>query len=191
MILEPGQKEAWLEDPAIAFRVDKIFYHQEYKFDGDYLDDIALFKLKKPVTWSPRIRPVCLPKISHYLKSQQWGFVAGWGEMKNRKVSPKLLHVGMPVRSNETCMLNSPKKDKVFCAGEGLGKKDSCKGDSGGPFVMKLPDNIEETQSSWKVVGIVSHGPYPCAQKNEYGKYTRISNYVKWIQKTLKEEIRN
>jgi serine protease 56 len=57
---------------------------------------------------------------------------------------------------------------------------DSCAGDSGGPILCKEGDK-------WTIFGITSFGE-GCGKKGKYGIYTRLSNYIKWIQKTIREE---
>ena len=67
----------------------------------------------------------------------------------------------------------------MFCEGysqEILG--DACHGDSGGPFLMTL-------ENKWYLVGVVSWGE-GCGTENKFGFYTRISNYISWIQGIIK-----
>lgn len=86
----------------------------------------------------------------------------------------------------ETCQ-DSIKKAKttvnfsenMFCAGFPEGKKDSCQGDSGGPFSLRKGDRF------W-AAGIISWG-IGCGEAGKYGVYTRVGNYLDWIQKTMQE----
>ncbi len=64
--------------------------------------------------------------------------------------------------------------DNMFGAGYEEGGKDACQGDSGGPFV------IQNGSGTWVQTGVVSWG-IGCAQPNQYGVYTRLSNYNDWI----------
>ena len=56
---------------------------------------------------------------------------------------------------------------------------DSCKGDSGGPLLLK-GEGTERIQ-----IGIVSYGPRNCGSGLP-GVYTRVSAYIDWIQRNLK-----
>ena len=87
----------------------------------------------------------------------------------------------------ETCTQNirylfDLKPAKMFCAGIwSTGEKDSCQGDSGGPLV-----GVGNQEN--KIMGIVSWG-YGCADANSPGVYTKISNYIGWIENSVNEKI--
>ena len=55
------------------------------------------------------------------------------------------------------------------------GGMDSCQGDSGGPVAVR---NVEDTD--WLLMGITSWGS-GCAQPGRPGVYTKVSNYLNWI----------
>ena len=103
----------------------------------------------------------------------------------------KLKYVRLPVVDPKDCSDSLTKlrsegtsavpqeSTNMFCAGYPDGGQDSCEGDSGGPFAVQSQDHY------W-AAGIVSWG-VGCASPGRYGFYTRVSNYVAWIQKTMKE----
>lgn len=65
----------------------------------------------------------------------------------------------------------------VLCAGSVQGGKGSCRGDSGGPVMLKTGPN------QWTLVGIVSRG-HGCALEGFPGIYTPLinENYLNWIK---------
>lgn len=69
--------------------------------------------------------------------------------------------------------------NNMFCAGMHEGEKDSCSGDSGGPFA--LIDN-----GKFWAAGVVSWG-IDCGKKGTYGIYTKVVNYLDWINKTMEQ----
>jgi hypothetical protein len=50
------------ETPAIMRAVSAVIRHRNFDVNT-YNHDIALLKLRKPVTFTKRVRPVCLPQL--------------------------------------------------------------------------------------------------------------------------------
>lgn len=59
-------------------RVDYISLHPEY-IDNGFVNDIALVRLERAVTFSDHIRPVCLP--AKPVMTDTICFVTGWGQI--------------------------------------------------------------------------------------------------------------
>uniref|UniRef100_A0A673VB47 Kallikrein related peptidase 13 n=1 Tax=Suricata suricatta TaxID=37032 RepID=A0A673VB47_SURSU len=91
---------------------------------------------------------------------------------------PTLQCANIQLRSDEECHQVYPGKitPNMLCAGTKEGGKDSCEGDSGGPLIC-----------NGTLHGIISWGDFPCGQPNRPGVYTRVSQYVVWIQETIKK----
>jgi len=119
--------------------------------------------------------------------------VSGFGvtdQGKRQILTNKLKYVQLPVVEQETCsnsfaLLKKTKRNlpnltnNMFCAGIPEGGKDSCQGDSGGPFTLT------EDGQFW-AAGIVSWGE-KCGKEGAYGVYTKVTNYLDWINKTMQE----
>lgn len=58
--------------------LDEISLHPEY-IDNGFINDVALLRLEKPVTFSDYVRPVCLPSAEP--KSGASCTVTGWGQL--------------------------------------------------------------------------------------------------------------
>lgn len=56
---------------------------------------------------------------------------------------------------------------------------DACQGDSGGPLVCMINKHMT-------LVGIISWG-IGCGQKDVPGIYTKVTNYLDWIQDNMKQ----
>ena len=66
----------------------------------------------------------------------------------------------------------------MICAGyRGLGGKDSCTGDSGGPLICNHGNKAV-------LVGVVSWGRR-CAEPNHPGVYSRVTHVLDWIKSNM------
>ncbi|XP_069038793.1 complement C1s subcomponent-like isoform X1 [Lepisosteus oculatus] len=187
----------------VILESEKIFIHPGYPkapTSGrrtNYDNDIALVRLKSRVPLGPHLLPICLPerKDDGTLISERLGFVSGWGRTEHGTLSSKLLYVEIPVKDRATCSKRKDGKpvtqtfsENMFCAGEK--DKDSCSGDSGGPFFLRefrrgAGGQIE--RGPFRLYGIVSWGII-CQER---GYYTKVDNYLDWITETMETEERD
>ncbi|XP_051262025.1 complement C1r subcomponent-like [Dicentrarchus labrax] len=174
--------------------VGSIHIHPEYNNPNglDFNNDIALIKLQDTITFNSSIMPICLPAEGATYITGMMGLVSGFGimEIYPPRITKKLKYVQLPVVEQDTCR-ESVKKlkktrnnlpsltDNMFCAGVPEGGKDTCLGDSGGPFALR------DDGQFW-VAGIVSWG-VDCGQQGRYRVYTKVTNYLDWINKTMQE----
>ncbi|XP_044743312.1 venom protease-like [Chrysoperla carnea] len=161
------------------------------------IHDIAILKVNwydKPefnAVNTPNCGFICLPTQPAMRKNQfvrYYPFVAGWGltAWKGER-SDDLMGLQVPVVANARCsksLMSAIKTQRVIqkthiCAGYGKTEKDSCTGDSGGPLM--IPQLSEDGHTQYFQIGVVSWG-HQCAVKGLPGIYTRITEYIEWIQ---------
>ncbi|XP_011308006.1 chymotrypsinogen B isoform X2 [Fopius arisanus] len=176
------------EGTELEFRVNSVVIHPEY--DADTVDnDVALLRL--PVTLSPSVSRgiACLPAPRQPLPTNKLCTIIGWGKSRaTDDFGTDVLHEAkIPIVSTAMCKgvyVDYRITDNMFCAGYQKGRMDSCAGDSGGPLLCKDPKRPEHP---WTIFGITSFGE-GCGKRGKYGIYARLSNYVKWIAKIMKED---
>nr|XP_055191026.1 anionic trypsin [Nyctereutes procyonoides] len=152
----------------------KVIRHPKY--NSWLLDnDIMLIKLSSPAVLNARVATISLPKACAAPGTQC--LISGWGNTLSSGTNyPELLQcLDAPILTQAQCEASYPGQitENMICAGFLEGGKDSCQGDSGGPVVC-----------NGELQGIVSWG-YGCAQKNKPGVYTKVCNFVDWIQSTI------
>ncbi|EDW60927.1 trypsin [Drosophila virilis] len=145
-------------------------------------NDIALIRLDQPVSLEAPMRPVCLPVYSSSFEGEL-GKVTGWGALREGGFAAQVLQeVDVLILSQSECRSSSYTPamitDNMLCAGYlGVGSKDACSGDSGGPLHVLL----DEQPGQYQLAGIVSWGA-GCARPDSPGVYTRVNQYLRWIE---------
>ncbi|XP_077986726.1 low-density lipoprotein receptor-related protein 5-like [Glandiceps talaboti] len=155
-------------------------------FDAHTFDsDVALIRLNEHVSYTDDITPICLPSVrdsERMVQAGKWGWITGWGRTENGNRRASILRKArLEIRSRSSCedAHTDPVTHTMFCAG-GDGR-DSCGGDSGGPF-MKL------VGARWYLLGLVSWGPAnSCAVASKPGVYTMVGKFYDWIKETTAE----
>ncbi|XP_018318375.1 uncharacterized protein [Mycetomoellerius zeteki] len=161
-------------------RVDYISLHPDYVHHV-FLNDIAVIRLERAVSFSDYIRPVCLPKAP--VLTGTVCVVTGWGQLYEigRVFPDTLQEVQIPVMSTEDCRRKTlflplyRITNGMLCAGLENGGKDACLGDSGGPLVCLSP-----FENRYVLQGITSNG-YGCGRRERPGVYTKIYSYMSYI----------
>jgi len=163
--------------------------HVHPKFDGyNFNYDVALMKLKTPITYTDHISPVCLPSELQE-KTPVAGssvFLTGWGITEKYFPSNTLKQVAVPLRTKENCKPAYPgelDEESQFCAGNDKGNKGACLFDSGGPVVFQDAAN----NGTWKQIGIISLGNNCGGFPDEHSVYSKISASLDFIKQYVKD----
>merc|ERR1712012_356674 len=169
---------------------ENFVLHEDYTKEKNIVNnDIALIKLPRPAKFNPLAQPACW-KTQTSINSKP--VVVGWGkadaaqsEKINGVYSNKQNKLEVPVVSLDKCneAFDGSLDETHLCAGGEPGK-DSCSGDSGGGLFSDLINGQDGQDRKWEVVGIVSFGTYNCGDGTP-GVYTRVSQYLQWIEETM------
>ncbi|XP_067616863.1 serine protease easter isoform X4 [Eurosta solidaginis] len=177
--------------PYLDVRVEKSISHPQYNPNSrNQINDLALLRLNKNVQYTDFIRPICLPASVNLRSATFDGIVmdvAGWGKTEREtsstlKLKAEVAGVPMTTCRNKYATQNILLESSQICAGGKVGV-DSCRGDSGGPLISL--DNTRRALSYYFLAGVVSFGPTPCGLEGWPGVYTRVSDYMDWIQETI------
>ncbi|CAH1405893.1 unnamed protein product [Nezara viridula] len=172
-------------EPVDKTIIERITYPKYIRSQNYH--DIALFKLDSDVVYNIYIYPICLHTKRKI--DSTFATIIGWGRVGfSDGTSEKLQEADIEVYNDTECrklmfssvMARTPQghqADQMICAGVPDGSKDACQGDSGGPLVVGGVGKFIKTQ-----IGITSFGK-ECGSPNSPGVYTRVSNYIPWIEK--------
>jgi hypothetical protein len=176
-----------------TYRIERIVRHSQYRAGNRdastapnmYANDIALIRIVADGASRPRdparIREIALNRAplagGTPVTATGWGAVASGTEA----TSAAMLRADLRVMDNAVCQQRpgyaAPKiHGKVFCAAHPT--RSTCRADSGGPVVLTLGRPV--------LVGLVSWGRQRCAGDGMPGVYTRIDQYVGWIEQAMR-----
>ncbi|XP_074090068.1 transmembrane protease serine 7 [Macrotis lagotis] len=161
--------------------VRRIVVHEYYNSQTfDY--DIALLQLSTawPETMKQLIQPICIPPFGQKIHSGEKCWITGWGRRNeaDSKGSMILQQAEVELIDQTVCVSTyGIVTARMLCAGAMSGKRDACKGDSGGPLSCQ-----RKSDGKWILTGIVSWGR-GCGRADFPGVYTRVSNFVPWIHR--------
>lgn len=139
-------------------------------------NDIAIVVLVRPFVYSNSIRAIQLPPLNANYSPGQYAVTSGWGYLWESAGTPSstLQFVKVPIVDSSKCATvygSDVITSAQICAGNGRG--DACQGDSGGPLAL---DGV--------LIGVVSFGN-GCNRPNFPGVYTKVSHYLKWMQRNM------
>ncbi|RXN32143.1 transmembrane protease serine 3-like protein [Labeo rohita] len=158
-----------------ALSVEKIIYHANYRPGGQSYN-IALIKLKLPLSFSDQVVPICLPSYGKSFEDGQMCLISGWGATVDGGEASVSLHTAqVPLLSSTDCRRQGLTSWNI-CTGFSEGSAGTCQGDSGGPLAWQ--------GSGWTLVGVASWAE-SCGQKSKPGIYTSTSEALTWIQQQM------
>ncbi|MCJ8747852.1 hypothetical protein PDJAM_G00158170 [Pangasius djambal] len=174
-----------------TFSVSHVIIHESYNPASED-SDLALLRLSEPATLSNYTIPICLPTLEFAkmeLDAVRFHIVSGWGQRTEggnirssqsyKSISPVLRMLAVPFLPKPECSVKSGVNitDNMLCAGYFQGNQESCRGDDGSPLTTQYKDTHFLT-------GIVSWGK-GCAQPGFYAIYTKVANFLDWIQRGM------
>lgn len=162
-------------------RAMNFILHKEYDpNDIKGVNDIALVKTERKISFNNVVGPACLPfrQTSNSFAGDTVEAL-GWGttEFTGPK-SEVLLKTDLQVLDYYECYTREGGTILQMCSYKA--GHDSCQSDSGGPLLW-----LDQNSYRINVIGVISTG-YGCATTHA-GLNTRITQYLEWIQKNTPE----
>ncbi|CAG9802950.1 unnamed protein product [Chironomus riparius] len=169
-------KYLYPSNPNVVF-AETIYPHQGYNASNQYINDIALIKLKEPLKIQLFDWKVKLAMRGAYYKTGTPAVLAGWGYNESGGVAQTTLQkVNLQIYTASDCdeIHNSKVHASNICGGVEGGYQGQCSGDSGGPLLVR---GVQ--------VGIVSWSVKPCTVPPYPGVYASVAHFTDWIEETV------
>lgn len=159
--------------------------HPDYN-PKDNKNDIAIVKLTRSISHDLKyVSQICLPIETLHVDTEGC-YVMGWGSLRSdgNGGSKQLRELPIKIVSESHCKnYDDYVAETMICAGFLEGGRDTCLGDSGGPFVCP----VRGRESTFVLEGIVSFGE-GCAERGKPGVYTRVRAFSDWVRSSANDE---
>lgn len=173
-------REKYLVKERIFKTIDRFVHHPKFSSYPRIVNDIWLVKLKEATKFDDYFLPAKLSNRSDICT----GFVADHGDRIDsacpESVSEKTEWIDLDFQTDEKCsnhlsgqLMNMFGSDMI-CASAKVGRA-QCNVLGGAPLVQKI-------SGDFTLVGITVIGPKPCGKEGVTFVFTKISNYVDWIE---------
>ncbi|XP_066300055.1 chymotrypsinogen A-like [Branchiostoma lanceolatum] len=164
-------------------KVQKIIVHPQYD-PWTHESDIALLKVKSPVSLNDYVLPICLPEPKFEFDLPGTNVtITGWGKTsKDGEPSSFLRQADVPVTTICPHWWDDFTDMMQVCTGYGYpeGGPGPCIGDAGGPVV------VFASEEPAYLLGIVSGYGFPCG--HWYPSVSiRVSSVIEWIHNIMDE----
>ncbi|XP_061871160.1 serine protease 57 [Colius striatus] len=170
-----------LEEPEESqqiFSITESIAHPHYN-PRSADNDIRLLRLNRSATLNKYVKRIRLPPPHVDLKPGTVCHVMGWGDTSSYGDQPtELMETGTTIIKRSLCrtLWRGKVSPNMLCgASPNATLQGVCAGDSGGPLIFKR-----------KVYGIVSFSGERCGDRRYPDVYTKISNYIAWVNHTVR-----
>ena len=167
--------------------IGRVIVHPDYDHrPPGSIPDAALIEILEPAPANP-VRILTPEEETWHAPGGTLATLIGGGRHEGGYLPPVLRHVDLPLISTEDCRKNSRWEqwqsgiinENALCAG-GIEGKIAGRGDSGGPFVVPLPDG------GWGQVGITTLGPGGLRGAVDYpAVLTRTAALYDWVHEHI------
>ena len=176
--------------------VVKVVRHKDFKAETTNLQsNIALIKLARPVNFTERVRPICLPtreEIEAFLSADgnRQGVLIGWKKLNRHKYDTRLQQTRVKLVHQQNCNWTARRYDanKTICAG--FQHREPCISDSGSPLVFPVTNPLRVKK--WVLGGVLSWGlntfSQGCHPHYGYSAYVNVGRYLRFIRQHVKQK---
>ncbi|XP_038619861.1 serine protease 33-like [Tachyglossus aculeatus] len=197
-----------ISSDGVTHKVKQILAHPGYAGNIEDSSDVALLELSEPVSFTEKIRPICIADNSSRPASGTPCWVTGWGRLKLGENLPPpltLQKVEVPLIYREACdnFYHQPQPSSTEQPSPTSPSPRNGDEIPEGPIILEgmicagYPEGQRDSCSGdsggplacpvdgvWVLTGVVSFGE-GCAFPNRPGVYADVATYSSWILKNV------